>query len=61
MTEEKAFQKEGTGWRKRSEVGISLMYLKTEKRASAATAYRTRKGYKSKQRPDQICKPEKRI
>lgn len=58
MTEEKAFQKEGTGWRKRSKVGISLMYLKTEKRASAAKAYKARKGYKSKQRPDQICKPE---
>jgi len=58
VTEEKAFQKEGTGQRKRSKVGISLMYLKTEKRASAAKAYKARKGYKSKQRPDQICKPE---
>lgn len=58
MTEDKAFETEGTGRRKRSKVGISLMYLKTEKRASAAKAYVATKGYKSKQRPDQICKPE---
>lgn len=58
MMRDKAFQTERTGWGKGPKVGISLMYLKTEKRTSVAKAYRVKRGCKSKQSPDQIYKPE---